>query len=456
MGKISSIAVRLVSILLLVFYVHTVTAQEYRKFTAADGSFSGMAALVNLEKDRTGAEVAVLKRQADGRVVKVILSRLSPEDIAWVESERAVLSVPEVMRSRMTLENRVRLRKESGSDPSAEVAVEAALSWLSGRQNQDGSWGASNKAAMTGLALLAMAGNGHGPLSPVYADPVKRGTAFLTDLAARNAAPFTGVFSDRPALITSTYEHAIGTQALSEIYALTPRSAENVAGLKSAVENALGIIVKKQNPQGAWAYKDGIGYDPLGATDLSVSCWQIHALWACRTAGLQREGMPAAIAKAAKYLESTRSTDGGFGKPDRASHYNQWNLSGGALSGYFEVKPNNLTRADPIAQSVVRWMTGELKKEPLDWTKGCYLYTWYFNSMALHKAGGEAWELWRKQCEPILKANQLPNGSWKPETVGEIAAAGTSAAAADNDIYRTCLATLILETPVRYDKAKGK
>lgn len=117
MDKISPIAVRLVSILLLVFYVHNVTAQEYRKFTAADGSFSGMATLVNLERDKTGAELVVLKRQADGRTVKVLLARLTPEDIAWVEGARAALSVPEIMRSRMPWKTARGREKKAGAIP---------------------------------------------------------------------------------------------------------------------------------------------------------------------------------------------------------------------------------------------------------------------------------------------------------------------------------------------------
>jgi hypothetical protein len=345
--------VRLVFILLLAaFSLPGAFGQESRKFSAADGSFSGMAALVNLETDKSGAEIAVLRRESDGRVVKVALSRLSPEDVTWIEGARMALAVPEILRGRLTLEDRARLRRESGSDPAAEVAVEAALSWLSGRQNQDGSWGMVNKSGMTGLVLLAMAGNGHGPGSPVYGNAVKRGTAWLAEVAAGNVAPFTGIFSDKPSVISSVYEHAIATQGLAEVYALSPRGKTIPPALKEIIEKALDIIVKKQNPRGAWSYRDGIGYDPAGTgrDDLSVSCWQIHALWTARTAGFQRERMPAALKKAANYLESTRNSDAGFGSPNRTAHYNQWNLSGGALSGLFELKPDQFGKQQPAVQ----------------------------------------------------------------------------------------------------------
>ncbi|HEX2750265.1 MAG TPA: hypothetical protein VHM91_19820, partial [Verrucomicrobiales bacterium] len=75
---------------------------------------------------------------------------------------------------------------------------------------------------------------------------------------------------------------------------------------------------------------------------------------------------------------------------------------------------------------------------------------WYFNSLSFQQASEEARARWNRESESLLLANQLPDGSWKVEKAGDLASAGSEAGGADKDLYRTCLATLILEAPVRY------
>jgi hypothetical protein len=70
----------------------------------------------------------------------------------------------------------------------------------------------------------------------------------------------------------------------------------------------------------------------------------------------------------------------------------------------------------------------------------------------MFQKGGEAWELWNSQFQKELLANQLPDGSYKPESAGENGAAATGAAGPDADIYRTSLCTLMLEVYYRYLK----
>jgi prenyltransferase beta subunit len=431
-------------------------AQDARKFTNADGTGQLLATLLRVETDQTGAQFAVLRRKVDSKVVRINVNTLSADDIKYVSEADALLSVPGIMRGRLTPGARAVLRKKDGCNaPAAEAAVEKALQWLSTKQNADGSWGQSHRAAMTGLTLLAFAGHGYGPGSERYGKALSSGVTSLLEIGRRNAAPFHGVLSDMPSANKSAYEHPIATQALAEMHALSQQGRKAPAGLREAIAKAESIILLKQSPMGAWGYKVGIGYDPHAGNDLSLTGWQLHALSACRDAGFQNNNRSVVLKKAMNYLKGKQSADGGFGNPDRSAHYNQWNLTGSALSG-LQSGSGQIMGSTNMLEKAGHWLVEWTKKEPLKWESECYLYTWYYNSLALHYAGGEAWSEWNRQCEPLLLANQNSDGSWKEEGKGEIAAATTGAAAGDKDIYRACLAVLILETPCRFIQAEKK
>ena len=219
-------------------------------------------------------------------------------------------------------------------------------------------------------------------------------------------------------------------------------------GLRECFEKGALIIINKQAPTGAWGYKDGIGYDPYGGNDLSVTGWQFQALKAAKHTNLKIPGLQAAIKKVEGYLESKQTADGGFGNADRATHYNQWNLTGAALLGLQTLGVGNAGKVN----KGIRWLTDQIEKEPRTWNNDCYLYTWYYDTQALFQKGGASWKIWNDQFQKEILANQLEDGSYKVESVGEVGAAGTGAAGGDKDVYRVCLATLMLEVYYRYLK----
>ena len=182
---------------------------------------------------------------------------------------------------------------------------------------------------------------------------------------------------------------------------------------------------------------------------MSVTGWQFQALKAARHTGLKIAGLSSAVKNVEKYLESVQTPDGGFGNPDRAQHYNQWNLTGAALLGLQTMGNGNTG----MVNKGVRWLVNQTEKEPLDWNSGCYLYTWYYNTQAFFQKGGTAWKMWNDQFQRAILENQNTDGSYKVEGVGAVAAAGSGAAGGDASVYRTCLCTLMLEVYYRYLKA---
>jgi hypothetical protein len=363
-------------------------------------------------------------------------------------SGKGFIALPAILRSRCSPQERLTKMRENGGNEQCEGAVKKSLQWLQKKQNPDGSWGTSHKGGMTGLALLAYLGHCETPESPVYGETVLKGLTYLMELGQKNKAPFDGIYSTQPSVISSTYEHGIATYAMGEMYSFAKLGSKPIPGLRESFERGTAIIITKQQGPGSWGYKDGIGYDQYGRNDLSVTGWQYQALKAAKHTGLKIAGLPAAIKKVEKYLESTQTADGGFGGADRTQHYNQWNLTGAALLGLQTLGVGNAG----MIQKGIRWLVDELKKEPLNWNSDCYLYVWYYNTQAFFQKGGEPWAKWNEQFQKIILENQNADGSYKVEGVGTIGSAGTSAAGGDADIYRVCLCTLMLEVYYRYLK----
>ena len=358
------------------------------------------------------------------------------------------VSIPPHIRGRCSPAERAQKLKDNGGSDQCETAVRSSLKWLKENQNKDGSWGESHKGGMTGLALLAYLGHCETPESPVYGETVLKGLTFLMETGAKNKPPFDGVYSEKPSANSSTYEHGIAAYALGEMYSFAKLGTKQIPGLRESFERGAGIIIEKQNPHGAWGYKDGIGYDAYGRDDLSVTGWQFQALKAARHTGLKITGLNAAVKKVEKYLESTQTAGGGFGNPDHSQHYNQWNLTGAALLGLQTLGVGN---AGTINKGV-RWLVNETEKVPLNWDSDCYLYTWYYNTQALFQKSGTPWNVWNGQFQKLLLDNQNADGSYKVEGTGPVAAAGSAAAGGDANVYRTCLCTLMLEVYYRYLK----
>ena len=359
------------------------------------------------------------------------------------------IALPKLYASRCSPAERANKMKQNGGSEACEEAVKKGLDWLVKKQNADGSWGSGHKAGMTGFALLAYLGHCETPDSVKYGETVMKGIIYLIDLGRNQKEQrFDGIFSTQPQVVTSTYEHGIATYALGEMYSFAKTGNKPLPGLREGFEKGVAIIIEKQAPGGAWGYKEGLGYNADSGNDLSLTGWQFQAIKAAKHTNLKINGLTKTINKVEGYLKSKQTPDGGFGNADRSAGYNQWNLTGAALLGLQTLGSGN----SGAVNKGIRWLMDETKKEPLSWNKGAYLYTWYYNTQAMFQKGGEAWDLWNSQFQKELLENQLPDGSYKPESPGEVAAATVSAAGSDADIYRTCLCTLMLEVYYRYLK----
>jgi hypothetical protein len=359
------------------------------------------------------------------------------------------VSLPPSMKTRCSPQERLKKLAESGGSPECERAVSNSLEWLKTKQNPDGSWGSSNKAAMTGMVLLCYLGRCETPDSPFYGDNVMKGIMFLIELSKKNQH---GAITEDFKGNAGAYEHGIATYALGEMYTLARLGSKELPGMKDAFVKGVELIIKCQNKadakagEGSWDYytKNVSEGNPTSKrADLSVAGWQYQALKAAKFTGLKIEGLHSAIDKTCDYIERTQTKDGGFGVANRDAHYNQWSLTGTGVLGLQTLGKGRTASIKKGLEFLHRF----LEAEPLDWNKNCNLYCWYYYTQAFFQAGGDEWKFYNQQFLPQILSAQNPDGSFKAGRPN-----WRSGSDNGNPIYRQVLCTLQLEVYYRYLK----
>ena len=355
-------------------------------------------------------------------------------------------NLPAGMRSRCSPAERAEKMRQNGGNDDCEKAVVKALDYLKETQNADGSWGKTNRAAMTGLALLSFYGHCETPDSPFYGANVSKGIAFLTDLGLKKGGFLSENLGSNNHCV---YEHGIACYAMGETYSFSKLGKKELPHLREVFEDGVRIIIKGQQDNGNWSYGGSSPSYVKDREDISVTGWQFQALKAARHTNLKIEGLDKAWKKAGEYFENAAQPAGGFGNKnttDATDHYGPTTMTGIGVLGLQTIGGN----AGKVNKGI-RYLEGQIEKEPLSWKSNANLYCWYYNTQAFFQKGGKEWEKWNGQCRDLIVKNQKPNGSYTVEA-GRSNAVTSNAAGADAEIYRACLCTLMPEVYYRYLK----
>lgn len=309
-----------------------------------------------------------------------------------------------------------------GAPAGLEDSVLKALRWLKEQQRPDGAWEGTERAAMTGLALLTYLAHGETPAdSPEFGVTVERAIRYLLS-------------SQRPdgSFSANVYAHAIVVTAVGEAAAMT-----RMMMLNEATDRGLAVILKGQQESGGYDYNYGKGI----RSDTSVTGWQLQAMKSAVLAGNTDARLTAAIRKGVAFLKNQAwATDGsGFvyaSIPGReAGSGGTWSMTAvGSLC------LSLLAQGDQrgmLQQSLKRldvsyppWIADDQKKPA---------YGWYYATQAKFHAGGREWTEWNRHFARDLMASQKEDGHWEN---------------GDHDsgshVYTTTLSTLMLEVYYRY------
>ena len=345
---------------------------------------------------------------------------------------------------------RKRLLKDFGGSEESEEAVMLGLAWLTQTQHADGSWTFDqghprDKAAATGMALLAFLGAGQSHKEGRYKQTVQAGLDWMVKNVETQEK---GRNNGRVDTITNMYSQGIATLALCEAYGMTRDRA-----LKYPAQAAINYVQRAQAANGSWGYQAG------NPGDTSIVGWQIQALHAARlTQDLEVDAK--VIAKAVKFLDYVGKGNAQEGKsrygyttPDGAEPGTSLTAIG-LLCRYYvsDWRAENAGFAVGTKGLVKRAPSATATPPELD------LYYYYYATQVVRYHGGEEWKTWnegakqpdgtRKGGVPewliSLQSKRDPDrGSWDPghEWIGR--GCGRHG--------MTCLCLLTLEVYYRYD-----
>ena len=347
-----------------------------------------------------------------------------------------------------------------GATQETENAVFRGLEWLKAHQSPNGSWNSDGFEAacgdakcggsggplydvgVTGLATLAFLGWGETHKTPRYGHVVRNAMKFL-----KNVQDAEGCFGAR----TSphfTYNHAIATLAMAEVYGLTQSQL-----FKSSAQAGVNFILQCRNPGLAWRY----GVRPQD-NDTSITGWMVMALKAAKSAGLDvpQDAFEGAVA----WLDKVTDPETG--------------RAGYTVIGNGPARPQAVIEQFPSGKSesltaiavLSRIFSGAKQDDPMV-RKGTALclavlprhddagtvdFTyWHFGTLAMFQVSGDAWKRWHDPMKAALVLSQRNDegharGSWDPKDPwgGE-----------GGRIYSTALAVLCLEVYYRYARVFG-
>ena len=355
--------------------------------------------------------------------------------------------IPTKFRKRCSKEDRISSLTESGGTPACEDAVVSSLRWLKSTQSPDGSW-TNRPTSMTGLALLAYLGHCETAGSAEFGETVLRAITFLVNKSMKNNGKLADDLNEKH----WPYEHAIATYALAEAYTLCVKTfQENIPNLEEAVMDAGQFLINSQHQSGGWDY--GYSEDSTRGGDVSIVGWHMQALKACQYTGLDFANLRKCYKKGIDYLKRMQSADGalGYSSPNGLHGDGTTLAAVGALC--FQIWDDAANRE---ARKAVKFMD---RKMNFAWnTPDADLYGHYYAVQAMINHGGKTWEKYNSMFRDEVLNNQSQDGSFKDlgggQKVNAVGASfvGNSAMAKH---YRTCLATLMLESYYRFLPSAG-
>ena len=316
----------------------------------------------------------------------------------------------------------VMAQKDGAPELTVEAtrAIDKGLEFLLSNQHKDGSWRGDEQGnhtvACTSLALMAFMSKAEFPGFGPHGEQLDRGMKWLLKEAKKGPDGYMG---------SVMYEHGFATLALSELWGMA-RDPDDDDAIQKALEKAVEVILRSQNPGGGWRYQPQAD----GGEDISCTMTVFHALASARQAGIVVPNET--IVKMVEYFKTLRETQtGGFtydGRPKK--------LSVACTAGGIYVAQLAGQRDTEMVNTPLRYLKG-LSPGIFGESTPYFYYSHYYAIQAMVQAGDAEYSKWYPQVRDALINKQTAEGAWGRAKPG-------------SPSYETPMAIIILATPHRY------
>lgn len=300
------------------------------------------------------------------------------------------------------------------------TAIRRGAEYLSREQGADGSWRSNGRTgsypvAMTGLAGLALLGNGSTPTRGEYAKQVRKAMNWMIGQQQPNGLIGGGGEEGR-----TMYGHGFGMLFLAQCYGMEEDVAKQQR-LHALLRKGIELTARAQSPDGGWIYNPGDQGD-----EGSVTVTQVQALRACRNAGIHVPKR--VIDQAIRYIERSQNPDGGISY-SLGSRGSRPAITAAACAVLY----NAGVYDSPMAQRAFDYAWKHC--HPRQTGQGHDYYTQLYMSQACWQKAGEFWDGYYPAMRDRLIPLQQGNGSWRDsDNVG--------------NVYGTAIALIILQIPL--------
>lgn len=399
--------------------------------------------------------------QLDAETLELKNSTRLPAGTGDVGDRVVRVNLEEIVEARESNEsdsNESASNEPNNNEPKEPAkALERGIAWLVAHQDKDGHWdsdnfmkhdsagaptdgpgSAVNDVGVTGLALLALLGDGNTLRVGPHRDAVKQAVRWL-----RSQQDEASGRIGSNANVHFIYGHAIATRAIVEAYGLSEYKL-----LKSTAQRAINYLEQHRNPYAAWRYQPRDGDN-----DTSVTGWCVTAYLAAKDFDLEVNDN--ALKMALSWIDST--TDPKTGRVGYTKVGQRSSRRPGSFAKNFPPEATECPTA--IALCCKTFMLKErddlmarqadllLATPPSPAPEARDYGYWFWGTYAQYQMGGTRWKTWEKSLQEAITDRQRQDGnftgSWNPD-----GAWGDDG----GRVYSTALACLTLQVAFRYQQ----
>jgi hypothetical protein len=308
-----------------------------------------------------------------------------------------------------------------------DSAVDQGLAFLASQQQPDGSFPTMPYAqpGVTSLCVMAFMAHGHTPGNGPYGNCLNRAVAFICD-CQKPSGLMVHVGGNEPRVnrnivhelgVAGTYDHAIASLTLSELYGMNPANAKSK--LPQVIEKALAVTLEMQNwpkknreDKGGWRYVDEYKQED---SDLSVTGWHLMFLRSARNAGFNVPD--AAVNDAVAYIRRTyNSRYGNFGyltasRGDQRSR----GMAGAGILALGHAGFHNSAEAKQAADSLLTYSFDQYNGHQFP-KRDRYHYSLFMCCQGMYQMGSPYWEQFFPRTMRAVLTGQESDGSWHAES----------------------------------------